>query len=98
MAEHLIHAKSNKEKLAKFREELSTHKTDIVVLLGQQTVLIVSSNTVTLTRIEERIEKVYGFFASLSDESEDQAADFVKEHGGEEAVQNVSFSVMKYIC
>ncbi|EJD06690.1 uncharacterized protein FOMMEDRAFT_17172 [Fomitiporia mediterranea MF3/22] len=85
---HYIHAKDNKDKLTEFHDSLESHKKDLSLLLTTQTVLITSSNAASLTRIEGKINLVYGFFASLTDEKEDQAIDFVKSRGGEENVKN----------
>ncbi|EJD06689.1 uncharacterized protein FOMMEDRAFT_17171 [Fomitiporia mediterranea MF3/22] len=85
---HLVFANGNKEELNKFHSGLQEHKTELNNLLTAQTNLITASNKVSLERIEVKINLVYGFFASLTDEKEDQAIEFVKSHGGEENVKN----------
>ncbi len=90
LLEHLIHFKPNSEKLDDFHGRLASFKGDLTLLLTQQAVLITSSNTSTLKGIEDKIVKMYSFFAGLKDDSEAVAEDFVVRNGGEDAVLRVS--------
>lgn len=65
-------------------------KNDLIALLSQQAVLMLSTQTDTLSRIESRLAKSLEFYAAVSDESEDNASTFVASHGGVEAVEKVS--------
>jgi hypothetical protein len=65
-------------------------KNDLIALLSQQAVLMLSTHTDTLSRIESRLAKSREFYAGVSDESEDSATAFVSSHGGVEAVRMVS--------
>ena len=85
-----MHGKSNTEKLKGFQMELSTFKEDLNLLLTHQAVLITSANTTTLKGIEDKISKMYLFFAELKDEQEAIAEEFVSRNGGEEAIEKVS--------
>ena len=85
-----MHFKSNSEKLEDFHKQLSIFKENLNLLLTQQAVLITSANTTTLKGIEDKISKMYLFFAELKDEQEAVAEDFLSQNGGEEAVERVS--------
>ena len=50
-----------------------------------------SSSATSLSNIEGKISTMYTFFASLNDDKEEQAMEFVERNGGEEAVKNVVF-------
>jgi hypothetical protein len=65
-------------------------KNDLIALLSQQAVLMLSTHTDTLSRIESRLAKDHEFYAAVSDTSEDSAATFVSSHGGVEKVRMVS--------
>ncbi len=86
----MILFKPNSEKLDDFHKRLASFKGDLTLLLTQQAVLITSSNTSTLKGINDKIDKMYSFFAGLKDESETVAEDFVVHNGGEDAVLRVS--------
>lgn len=64
-------------------------KNDLIALLSQQAVLMLTTHTDTLSRIESRLAKSREFYAAVNDESEDNASTFVSRHGGVEAVQMV---------
>ncbi|KAI0051584.1 hypothetical protein FA95DRAFT_1554409 [Auriscalpium vulgare] len=85
---HLLHSKSNSDKLLKFHDRITSYKSQITGLLSQQAVLILVAHTEILGRIERGLVSVQGFYASLSDEKEGVAAQFVYERGSEEIVQN----------
>ena len=90
-SEHLIHSKSNKEKLSEFHGQFSTYKKDLTLLISHQTLLVSVSSATSLSNIEGKISTMYTFFASLNDDKEEQAMEFVERNGGEEAVKNVVF-------
>jgi hypothetical protein len=90
LQEHLLHSKSNGDKLQDFTTQLAGLKNDLTSLLSHQAVLILSSHTDTLARIESRLEKNRKFYASIHDSDEDNAIKFVSKNGGEEVVQMVS--------
>lgn len=87
---HLIHSSSLKIELAGFCERLAKHKTDLIMLLSQQTALISASNRTDIMRIDKNVQALVNFFVDLVDEQESQAIAFIDRHGGEEAVQCVS--------
>ncbi len=95
LLEHLIHFKPNSEKLDDFHGRLASFKGDLTLLLTQQAVLITSSNTSTLKGIEDKIGKMYSFFAGLKDEPEAVAEDFITRNGGEDAVLQVSYWIAR---
>lgn len=84
--EHLLNFKPNSEKLDDFLERLASFKSDLTLLLTQQTVLISSSNTTSLNSIEDKIEKMFAFYAGLKDETESTAEEFIAHNGGEDNV------------
>ncbi|KAH9991978.1 hypothetical protein BJV74DRAFT_407332 [Russula compacta] len=84
---HLLHSKSNKDSLQDFTNRLVALKHDLTSLLSQQAVLILSTHTDALSRIESRLAKNHGFYAAVSDGNEDSATTFVSSHGGEEVVR-----------
>lgn len=65
-------------------------KNDLIALLSQQAVLMLSTHSDTLARIESRMAKSREFYAAVSDESEDSASTYVSSHGGVEIVRMVS--------
>jgi hypothetical protein len=65
-------------------------KNDLISLLSQQAVLVLSTHTEALRRIEARLATNHKFYATVSDGTEDSASAFVSSHGGEEAVRMVS--------
>ena len=87
--EHFVSYKPNAEKLDGFHGRLASFKSDLTLLLTQQSVLITSSNTTTLLGVEDKIDKMYAFFAGLKDEREAFAENFIKSNGGEDAVLKV---------
>lgn len=87
---HLIHSSSLKIELAGFCERLAKHKTDLIMLLSQQTALISASNRTDIMRIDKNVQALVNFFVDLVDEQESQAIAFIDRHGGDEAVQCVS--------
>jgi hypothetical protein len=85
-----LYSKNNKDSLKDFTDRLVALKNDLIALLSQQAVLMLSTQTDTLSRIESRLAKSLEFYAAVSDESEDNASTFVASHGGVEAVEKVS--------
>jgi hypothetical protein len=85
-----LYSKSNKDSLKDFTDRLVALKNDLIALLSQQAVLMLSAQTDTLSRIESRLAKSLEFYATISDESEDSASTFVSSHGGVQAVEKVS--------
>jgi hypothetical protein len=84
---HLLYSKTNKDSLQDFTNRLVALKNDLIALLSQQAVLMLSTHTDTLSRIESRLAKDHEFYAAVSDTSEDSAATFVSSHGGVEKVR-----------
>ncbi|KAH9994636.1 hypothetical protein BJV77DRAFT_1066635 [Russula vinacea] len=84
---HLLYSKTNKDSLQDFTNRLVALKNDLIALLSQQAVLMLSAHTDTLSRIESRLAKDHEFYAAVSDASEDSAATFVSSHGGVEKVR-----------
>lgn len=82
--------KPNSEKLGDFHGRLASFKGDLTLLLTQQAVLITSSNTTTLQGIEDKIDKMFSYYAGLKDEPEAIAEEFIIRNGGEDAVLKVS--------
>lgn len=78
--------KPNSEKLDDYHGRLASFKSQLTLLLTQQAVLITSLNTTTLKGIEDKIDKMFSYYAGLKDESEAIAEDFVARNGGEDAV------------
>lgn len=72
-------------------------KNDLIALLSQQAVLMLSAHTDTLSRIESRLAKDHEFYAAVSDASEDSAATFVSSHGGVEKVRTVSAGIRAFL-
>ncbi|KAI0055964.1 hypothetical protein BV25DRAFT_1921375 [Artomyces pyxidatus] len=85
---HLLHSKSNRDRLADFQQQLVLYKTEINTLLSHQAVLILVSHTEALARLETGLSGLRRFYASVSDADEDSAVAFVEKSGGEEAVQS----------
>ena len=85
-----MYSKTNKDSLKDFTDRLVALKNDLIALLSQQAVLMLTTHTDTLSRIELRLTKSLEFYAAVSDESEDSASIFVSNHGGVQAVEEVS--------
>ena len=85
-----MYSKTNKDSLKDFTDRLVALKNDLIALLSQQAVLMLTTHTDTLSRIELRLTKSLEFYAAVSDESEDSASTFVSNHGGVQAVEEVS--------
>jgi flagellar basal body-associated protein FliL len=85
-----LYSKTNKDSLQSFTDRLVSLKNDLIALLSQQAVLMLSTQSDTLKRIESRLAKNRQFYAAVSDESEDNATAFVSSHGGADVVRMVS--------
>jgi len=77
-------------------------KNDLISLLSQQAVLMLSTQSGTLARIEARLAN-REFYADINEEDEDSAASFVSSHGGEvvrkvSAEVGASFDPLLYYC
>ena len=90
--------KPNSEKLDDYHGRLASFKDDLTLLLTQQAVLITSSNKTSLLDIEDKIDKMYSYYAGLKDEREAMAEDFIARNGGEDAVLKVRWMGMIYFC
>ncbi|KAI0251008.1 hypothetical protein BJV78DRAFT_1213669 [Lactifluus subvellereus] len=84
---HLLHSKSNRDRIQDFTNQLVALKHDLASILSHQAVLVLASHTDTLARIESRLAKNRAFYAGVNDGDEDNAITFVSNHGGEEVVQ-----------
>ncbi|KAI0320000.1 hypothetical protein OF83DRAFT_1107436 [Amylostereum chailletii] len=83
----LLRAKSNKDRLVDFREEIATRKADLTQLLSHQAVLMLSAQAHVLEQMNARLRPSIVFYASLSTDEEVRAEAFVEGHGGEDTVR-----------
>jgi hypothetical protein len=92
--EHLLHWKSNKDKLNGFADRIAQLKKDLTSLLSQQAVQHPGKHTDALKQIESRLAENRAFFGTIMDANEEIAESFRSNHGGEASVRLVGLNFL----
>ena len=91
--EHLLRWNSNKDRLSGFADRVAELRKDLIGLLSQQATQQPWKHADALATIEPRLAPNRAFYGSIYDANEEIARAFTSKHGGESAVQIVSWEL-----
>jgi hypothetical protein len=91
--EHLLSWNGNKDRLNGFADRIAGLRKNLIGLLSQQATQQPWKHADALAKIESRLAPNRTFYAAIHDANEEIARTFLSNHGGESAVQKVSWDV-----